>query len=81
MKMVSTIKSFFQRAFMSRSQFESIERESEFYRSMMSKVHVSQSTEYEDCRSSKGITVFRLPKSNTYTISLNVKDMLQDGLS
>jgi len=56
-----------------------MERESEFYRNMMSKVHMSQSTEYEDCKSSKGITVLRLPKSDTYTISLNIKDMLQAG--
>lgn len=79
MKIVSTIKSFFRRAFMSCSQFESMERESEFYRNMMSKAHVSQSTEYEDCKSSKGFTVFRLPKSSTYTISLNIKDMLEAG--
>lgn len=79
MKIKNRIKTFIRKISCSNSLFEIIEHEASLYHAMMSCVKVECETDYTEGKSRNGIVYFRCPTSETYTISLNVKDMLKAG--
>lgn len=79
MRIIQWIKIFFKKVFTSNSNFIAMERESQFYKAMMSLVRIDRNTDYVDAKNSNGATIMRFPKSDTYTVSANIKNMLEAG--
>lgn len=79
MKIVQWFRIFFKKLITSNSVFIAMERESKFYNEMMSLVHVNRDTECVDAKNSIGTTLIRFPQSDTYTVSVNIRDMLEAG--
>ena len=79
MRIIRWFRTFFKKLFTSNSDFIAMERESKFYSAMMSLVHVNRDTEYVNAKNSNGATIMRFPKSDTYTVSVNIRDMLEAG--